>query len=95
MGTLKIVRRLEWFGMLRRVKVEVDGENAGSLRARGSLELDLPAGVHQVQALRAWVGSPVHGVTITDDAVSIVGISLPYRDAMAATGRSNPGGRSR
>lgn len=92
MGTLKIIRKLQWFGMFRKMSIEVDGEFAGSIRVCDSLEIDLPTGIHEVQALMSWVGSPPHRVAISDSAISTVGVSLPYQEARAATGNGDPGG---
>jgi hypothetical protein len=50
--------------LLRRYKVEVDGVVRGSVGRGGQLEIDVPAGSHDVRAKIDWTGSPALPVEV-------------------------------
>jgi hypothetical protein len=64
-GTI-VVRRPRgiWRYILRRYEVEVDGVVRGSVARDAQIEIELPAGPHDVRAAIDWSGSPVLPVEV-------------------------------
>lgn len=49
-----IVRANDCVGVLRKMKVLIDGQDAGAIRYGGELELPLPSGIYSVQVAMDW-----------------------------------------
>lgn len=90
MALVRITRRLEWFGLTRRIMIEVDGQEVGGVRVRGVLPLELSPGVHAFRASMAWVGSELLEVEVSEGGTTMIGVGAPFRRAKLATGASFP-----
>lgn len=43
----------------------------------------------------SWIGTPTLDIALDDGIITRIGVSMPYRGAVAATGASFPGGDQR
>jgi len=57
--SLTVTRSNDSAGILRKLKVRVDGETVGALRPGQTLTIEVGAGVHTVQGAMDWARSPV------------------------------------
>jgi len=64
--SLTVKRSYDSAGMLRRMKVRVDGEAVGSLRRGETLTIEVDEGVHTVQGAMDLARSPVLETRGTD-----------------------------
>ena len=84
MGLLVVQRPQEWFGVLRDLKVIVDGKRVGGLRPRQYLSMDLPDGRHTVQGRMDWCTCRPFEVSVFESEATFVELSIPFRSFVKA-----------
>jgi len=57
MATIRIKRTLDLYGVLRNVKVWIDGVHVGKLPFNSERTIDVPDGTHAIQASMDWCKS--------------------------------------
>ncbi|MEH3077854.1 MAG: PEGA domain-containing protein [Quadrisphaera sp.] len=61
------IRREYGSGLLRRMKVLVDGQPVGWLRNDSTIDVEVPAGTHSVQVRMDWQRSAPVTMTLSED----------------------------
>ncbi len=77
-ATLRVQRPQDTGGMLRDLRVLVDGERLAGLKPGESADLVLSPGQHEVQGAMDWAHSPIVTVDLHDGMTAVVEVSLPF-----------------
>jgi len=67
-ATIRVRRDTRFYARARALSVLVDGEEAGKVRHGESCDIEVPAGVHEVQMKLDWGTSPPLEVSAADGA---------------------------
>jgi hypothetical protein len=65
-------------GMLRRIRVTVDGVEVAWLKPRTAAEVEVPPGRHRVRAAMDWTTSPVLELVLVPGERAEVRVGLPF-----------------
>jgi hypothetical protein len=74
---VRLTRPYDGGGILRRTRVEIDGDEVARLKQYQSVDLELPRGRHTVVAHMDWAGSATLDLELTDDGHLQLEIALP------------------
>ncbi len=77
-GTLELRRGDDSAGLLRQVKIEVDGAVVAGLKPNSRTEVRLSAGRHTVRAILDWTKSEAKEVTVPADGRVVLTTALPW-----------------
>lgn len=72
-----MIRPYDGGGSLRRVHLEVDGEEVARLKQYHSVDLDLPSGRHTVAAHMDWAASASRDIDLADGEDVQLEVALP------------------
>jgi hypothetical protein len=72
-----VTRPYDGGGILRRLRLEVDGREVAVLKQQASVDLELAAGRHAVVGRMDWVGSAALEFELADDEELDLEIALP------------------
>jgi hypothetical protein len=75
-ATLEVNRRSAW-GLLRRLRIEVDGSLVLKLPTYATRSVEVEPGFHAVAARMDWAGSPALGVMCGDEEPTRVQVVVP------------------
>jgi hypothetical protein len=74
---VRLMRPYDGGGILRRVHVEIDGEQIARLKQYESVQLELSGGRHTVVARMDWAASAALDIDLADDERLQLEIALP------------------
>ena len=77
--SLGIARARDYCGVLRSMRVLIDGNEVGEVRYGGRLEIPLPPGVYSVQVAMDWCRSEPYEVHIREGELAEVEGGLKWR----------------
>lgn len=78
MATLRLSRPHDGGGILRRLRVEVDGREVAALKQGESVAVPVPAGTHSVTGRMDWTSSPPLEVEVAENDEVRVEVALPF-----------------
>jgi hypothetical protein len=84
-ATVTIRRAPSYFGRFRRLKILLDEVPVAHLKRNASVDLEVAAGRHLVQAKLDWLRSQPWVVEATDARPIRVTFSMPFPDAWAGS----------
>jgi hypothetical protein len=76
-ATLRLSRPHDGGGILRRLRVEVDGQDVAALKQGESVAVPVPSGAHSVRGRLDWTSSPPLEVEVVDDDEVRIEVALP------------------
>lgn len=77
-ASLRIQRPHDGGGILRRLRVEINGQRVAGLKQGESADIPLPAGTHTVLGRMDWTSSPTLDIELGDDDQVRVEVALPF-----------------
>lgn len=77
-GKIAVRRSQESTGILRRIRIQIDGQEAAALRPGQQVSLSAAVGAHSVQAFIDWCSSPPLVIDIRDDQVKTIEVAMPW-----------------
>ncbi|SDZ07288.1 hypothetical protein SAMN05660209_04568 [Geodermatophilus africanus] len=78
MASLRVERPHDGGGILRRLRVDVDGRQVAELDQGESAEIPLPPGAHTVTGRTDWTSSPAFDIELGEDEQVRVQVALPF-----------------
>ena len=75
MTTIQITRPNEWTNRLRKYKIYLDDNHAGTISNNTTLDLYVPAGKHILIAKMGWYGSQEIEIDIKEDEIKYAKVS--------------------
>jgi hypothetical protein len=76
-ATLRLSRPHDGGGILRRLRVEVDGREVAALKQGETTAVPVPAGGHSVKGRMDWTSSPLLDVEVAEDEEVRIEVALP------------------
>ena len=78
MASLRVERPHDGGGVLRRLRVDIDGQNVAALKQGESAEIPVPSGTHTVTGRMDWTSSPPLDIDLVEDEQVRVEVALPF-----------------
>lgn len=80
MPTIRLYRPPEFINSTRQYKIFVDGEKIGTIVNGDTLEFDLPAGTHTMQAKIDWCSSPEFTFSVKNGETKTINVGGFHRE---------------